>query len=409
MHTKTAKVVIGANYGDEGKGLATDVFVSLAGGSDAAVIRFNGGAQAGHTVTTPDGKRHVFSHFGAGTMAGAATFLTEYFVVHPGMFAVEKAALAKHGFVLEVFADPDAQITTPYDVMVNRWAEETRGAARHGSVGIGFGETIERGLGGFRIAMRDVGSDRYLIELLTDLRERWLPLRLAKLGIEYTEERQRLAADEVILNGYLDDIAALREGVTIAGIDVVLRRPNLVFEGAQGLLLDQDRGHIFPYLTRSNTGLKNVLAVAKDAGIERLDAVYMTRSYLTRHGAGPLRNQVETLDFADVVDLTNCHNPWQGTMRFAPLDIAVLRAAIEADLGDVDGTGIEVTPSLGITCLDQLREQGVYLIGDTRHVVARDAVAHWIHRHVSLPVTLTSFGPTRDHVLAWERRKLAAA
>lgn len=408
MRTKTAKVVIGANYGDEGKGLATDVFVSRAGGQDAAVIRFNGGAQAGHTVTTPDGKRHVFSHFGAGTMTGAATFLTEFFIVHPGRFAAEQADLDKLGVTPQVFVDPDAQVTTPFDVMVNRWAEETRGAARHGSVGIGFGETIERTLAGFRIGVRDIGCDKYLTELLTEVREKWLPLRLVKLGIEYTKERMALAADATILNGYLADIAVLRKGITVASIDAVLRRPNLVFEGAQGLLLDQDRGHIFPYLTRSNTGLKNVLAIAKDAGIERLDAVYMTRSYLTRHGAGPLPNQVEKLDFAEVVDPTNCHNPWQGTMRFAPLDIAVLRAAIEADLSDVAGTGIEIAPSLGISCLDQIRERGVYLIGDTRHVIERDCIAHWIHRQVGLPVFLTSYGPTRDDVLYLDRRKLAA-
>ena len=64
---KHAKTVIGANYGDEGKGLTTDYFAAEHG-SDALVVRFNGGAQAGHTVTTPDGGRHVFSHFGSGSI-----------------------------------------------------------------------------------------------------------------------------------------------------------------------------------------------------------------------------------------------------------------------------------------------------------------------------------------------------
>ena len=60
------KAIIGANYGDEGKGLATDYLT----GPDSLVVRFNGGAQAGHTVCTPSGQRHVFSHIGAGSFRG---------------------------------------------------------------------------------------------------------------------------------------------------------------------------------------------------------------------------------------------------------------------------------------------------------------------------------------------------
>src|SRR5204863_9620351 len=61
MTTRQASVVIGANYGDEGKGVAVDRLTSETRGADAVVIRFNGGAQAGHTVTLDDGRRHVFS------------------------------------------------------------------------------------------------------------------------------------------------------------------------------------------------------------------------------------------------------------------------------------------------------------------------------------------------------------
>ncbi len=70
--------VIGAGYGDEGKGLMTDYFSSQY--DDAVVIRSNGGAQAGHTVVTPEGQRHVFSHFGSGTFNGSPTFLSRHFV-----------------------------------------------------------------------------------------------------------------------------------------------------------------------------------------------------------------------------------------------------------------------------------------------------------------------------------------
>ena len=90
MKPRHATVVIGANFGDEGKGLAVDSLVAR--DSDAAVIRFNGGAQAGHTVVAEDGRRHVFSHFGAGAFLGAATFLSRFFVVQPSIFAKKPGA-----------------------------------------------------------------------------------------------------------------------------------------------------------------------------------------------------------------------------------------------------------------------------------------------------------------------------
>lgn len=77
----SAIAVIGAGFGDEGKGLMTDYCCQRP--KYTTVVRFNGGAQAGHTVVTPDGRRHVFSHFGSGTLRGAATFLSRFFICNP--------------------------------------------------------------------------------------------------------------------------------------------------------------------------------------------------------------------------------------------------------------------------------------------------------------------------------------
>lgn len=398
MKTRTARVVIGANYGDEGKGLATDALAAQDTGDHTAVIRFNGGAQAGHTVTAPDGRRHVFSHFGAGSFTGAATYLSEFFALQPTIFVKEMAELADLGVTPQVFVDPDAQVTTPYDVLVNRWAEETRGNARHGSVGVGFGETIERTLRGHPLAVRQIGSNKYLTEMLEGVRENWLPTRLAMLGIDYTPERAATAADPNVIERFLAEVTTMRSAVTPAGIDVVLGRRNLVLEGAQGLLLDQNRGHAFPYLTRSNTGLKNALAIATDAGIEHLDVIYMTRPYLTRHGAGPLRNERPTLDYADVVDPTNQPNPWQGSLRFAPLDLDVLRNAINADLGEAACTGVEVAAGIGISCLDQIRGRGELIVAGKKLSLPASEMAHHIGKTTALPLAMTSRGPTRKHV-----------
>lgn len=84
---KEVKVIIGANFGDEGKGLMTDYFCNKC--DNPIVVRFNSGAQAGHTVVTPDGNRHVFGHFGSGTFNNTPTFLSKYFVVNPLSFLKE--------------------------------------------------------------------------------------------------------------------------------------------------------------------------------------------------------------------------------------------------------------------------------------------------------------------------------
>jgi adenylosuccinate synthase len=130
-----------------------------------------------------------------------------------------------------------------------------------------------------------------------------------------------------------------------------------VFEGAQGLALDEHFGE-FPHVTRSMTGLPYAIVAAAELNIETLQPVYVTRSYLTRHGAGHL--EFEGVDFGGTpVDATNIPNDWQGTLRFAPLNLQMLKHYIGADIQR--GTevarahGIALQPAtLALTCMDQL-------------------------------------------------------
>jgi adenylosuccinate synthase len=193
-------------------------------------------------------------------------------------------------------------------------------------------------------------------------------------------------------------IDVLRRGATPAPIDAVLTRRNIVFEGAQGLLLDMDRGLKFPYVTRSNTGLKNVLALAADAGIARLDVVYMTRAYLTRHGAGPLPYEAPGLAFADVVDRTNQPNPWQGALRVAPLDLDLLRTTIADDLGDAADGGITINAGIGVTCLDQIRSGAEVVTSGVKATIPRARLAREIAAAAGLSLVLEAHGPQRSAV-----------
>jgi adenylosuccinate synthase len=132
--------VIGACYGDEGKGRTVDAIAHRLG-AGTVVVRSNGGAQAGHTVVAPSGARHVFHQIGSGAFAGAATHFSRFMVSHPMMLAEEVRAVAALGGETVITADPRGFVTTPWDMMVNQAVEMARGGGRHGSCGLGFGET----------------------------------------------------------------------------------------------------------------------------------------------------------------------------------------------------------------------------------------------------------------------------
>ncbi|MDG4555423.1 MAG: adenylosuccinate synthetase [Candidatus Competibacter sp.] len=402
MHpTKTAHVVIGAQFGDEGKGRLTDYRAAQTGG-DALVVRFNGGAQAGHTVVAPDGRRHVFSHIGSGTLAGAATYLSRFFVANPILFLKEVDTLATLDARPVVYADPASPVTTPYDMMINQIVERERGDGRHGSCGIGFGETLERNLDGrFALTVADLADPSALTRRLDAIRREYAPARLARLGFAHTfGPNADLFRSDAILARYVEDAERFLDATITAEARTAIGNRPLVFEGAQGLLLDQDRG-CFPHVTRSNTGLRNVLTLANEWGLERLDVTYATRAYLTRHGAGPLPRELPEKPYPGIVDETNRPNAYQGALRFAWLDLDLLGRAVREDLSDAAAhPALTVNAGLAITCLDQLGGAAAryYREGRPRQT-SLETFAAAAAEAVGVKQVLLSFGPGGESTL----------
>lgn len=394
---KTAKVVIGANFGDEGKGLTTD-FLCAESAGDAVVVRFNGGAQAGHTVVTPDGVRHVFSHFGSGSFTGAETYLSRFFVCNPLLFVKEHAVLAPKCAIPPLHADAGAPVTTPYDMMINQMAEEARGAGRHGSCGMGFGETLERHENGLQITCADLADAGALRLKLKNVRENWMPQRLSKLGLSVVPEKwqERIASDG-ILEKYIDDTAFFLQLVTVEQPDYLEKtKKPIVFEGAQGLLLAEDH-RWFPHVTRSATGLKNVLLLAEQAGIGQLDVAYITRAYLTRHGAGPMPHELGKLPYPRITDATNVHNDWQGSLRFGWLELDLLAETIREDLAR-NASPVKVNHGISVTCLDQLDGEATVVESDKLAQVAADKLPALIRQRTGASFLIESRGPSRSSV-----------
>lgn len=311
------RVVIGANFGDEGKGLTVDHLCATQGAG--MVVRFNGGAQAGHTVVTPEGERHVFRHVGSGTFSNVPTFLSQFFVCNPILFFEERAQLIKLGFHPEMYAHPDCLVTTFVDMLINQFKETKRGLKRHGSCGIGFHETLTRSqVPELKITMSDLWNGC-----------KQLPRQMEEICGKYAKFRTgQDCKDPFAVEEFISCCKHFADCVNPLGIG---QCKDPVFEGAQGLLLDQDNKEFFPHVTHSHTGMKNVRVLCAQAGLSTPEVFYVSRTYLTRHGAGPLPGEDDDLAFNDE---TNHPTQFQGPLRFAPLhdpEGLLTRCAKDAD------------------------------------------------------------------------------
>lgn len=151
MVNKIAYIVVGLGYGDEGKGLTTD-YLCL-NNSKPIVIRFNGGHQAGHCVVTKDGKKHIFSNLGSGTLRNVPTYWSSYCTFAPVFFTQEFDILDIN---CKIYIDKYCPITTHYDILYNRSKEITLGNNRNGSCGVGFGATMDREMQSVSLLFHDL-------------------------------------------------------------------------------------------------------------------------------------------------------------------------------------------------------------------------------------------------------------
>lgn len=350
------KVVIGASYGDEGKGLMTNCFCKNASdtGKRCLTVLHNGGAQRGHTVSLKNGTRHVFHHLSSGTFYGSDTYLADSFIINPLVFFDEHFKLMPH---VEVFYSSKCKWSTPFDMMINQIAEDSRGDNRHGSCGFGIWETIVRYNNTKTVSFRKfISMDQTKkINYLKEIRDNYLPKRLAELNInEISDEWKETIEDERLIENFIEDCKYFDTHAIEETGFILKRYPFIVFEGAQGLLLSQDTGENEKHTTPSYTGAENPVRLIQTlTGKNNVEVCYVTRTYLTRHGAGPFKEECPKEEInPDMIDNTNVPNGYQGTLRYGKLDVDALTARIKADFKKFDflpGTQI----SLAITHLNE--------------------------------------------------------
>ena len=325
-----ARIVIGANYGDEGKGTVVAHYTKKS--ENVLNVLTNGGSQRGHSIMTKDGSI-TFQHFGSGTTYGADSYYSCYFIINPMKFVSEYDSLIIKP--KQIYRDARCRWTTPYDSMANLISQQAKKCKA--SCGMGIWNTIKRFNGG----VLNVSFDKFM---LMDETKKIVYLDLIK---KYYEKEITIPStwvdvwDSKILQlHFINDCLFLKKHTIVSSLDT-LDYDNFIFENGQGLLLC-DTGKDTPDTTPSNTGIKYSLELLKDLKhVEEVTAHYVTRPYLTRHGDGEMEDQRRRHYISSGVqeDRTNHFNECQGEFRYGNLDIPSLKNRI---LQDARGVKIEL-------------------------------------------------------------------
>jgi adenylosuccinate synthase len=350
-------ITVDLGFGDAGKGTVVDALVRRYGAD--LVVRHNGGSQASHTVYTDDGRCHHFSQIGSGSFVPTTyTLLSQFMLVNPLVLLHEHEALIKVGItdaINRVFIDGRAIMVTPYHRAVNRLRELARGGGRHGSCGAGIGETMADALAAPDHALRmsdfhDL-SHSFAPKLMA-ARDRMMKIANNINAPDSPEALKQLSTFRVspdrVFERYREFYLACGPRIVddYSASHILSSAQVVIFEAAQGVLLDERFG-FHPYTTWSKTTAANAKLLLEEAEVtDKPTVIGITRSYATRHGAGPFptESQEWTRKFADQ---NNEWNPWQEILRSGPLDLPLLKYALKIN-GTVD--------CLAVTHLDKVTD-----------------------------------------------------
>ncbi len=316
-----AIITVGLGFGDEGKGSCVDYLAEV--NRADLVIRYNGGHQAAHNVVR-NGVHHCFSQFGSATLQGIPTYLDRNVIIEPIAMLKEANHFKEFGInpydLLTV--NPDCLVTTKFHKLANIIKETYN---KHGSCGVGIGETRRLENNGLAIYSKDLDNYPSLYNKLYEIKDYYLE-DLNKFKSEDT-----LGHFQNIENFDIDEYACIYK--TLKPKTGECPKFKLaIFEGAQGVLLDQDFG-FFPHVTYSHTTDKHAVELCNDLDVE-YEIMGITRTYHTRHGNGPfptnttlwksIYKHIHSFTFDD----HNKSNKYQGDFKFGYFDDVLFQYAI---------------------------------------------------------------------------------
>ena len=283
-------VVVGAQWGDEGKGKIVD---ALAEDADW-IARYQGGANAGHTVCVGE-DAFILHQIPAGILhPGKRCALGNGVVLDPKAFFEEWDALDRRGvadLAERILVSERAHVVLPYHKMIDKVMEQLRGVAQLGTTRRGIGPAYEDKAAriGVRVAdLRDDGELRRALDAGAARADRILEATGSAERVERARLFDEIEAVRARLLAVAGDVGAALHGAVQRGERVLL-------EGAQGSLLDIDHG-TYPYVTSSNTTAGGA-AVGVGIGPTAVDAVLgVVKAYTTRVGSGPFPTELAGAD-----------------------------------------------------------------------------------------------------------------
>lgn len=329
--------LIGLQWGDEGKGKLVDL-ISARFDLD---VRYQGGPNAGHTVVV-NGEKWVFQQMPAGVLnSNIKLAIAAGCVLHPSTLFSEWEKLDACGieYLPRFIIDPRVHIILPHHMLLDRLRDEARGKDRIGTTAKGIGPCYEEKFSRFGIRVADLFSH--------SLGDR-IDLQLNNVNpiLERVYDEKPLNKKEI-----LDSLLLLRERVNglVADVSMEVYRSlqkdkGVLFEGAQGVLLDVDHGS-YPFVTSSNTGAASIPSYVGVSPKVVVNVLGLTKAYATRVGSGPFPTEATGEVEAELQKLGNEFGAATGRRRRCGwLDLPMLRYAVR--LNGVD--------ALAVTKLDVL-------------------------------------------------------
>jgi adenylosuccinate synthase len=386
---RQAIIITDLGFGDAGKGTITDFLARRCAAH--TVVRYNGGPQAAHNVVCADGKHHTFSQFASGTfLPGTKTLLSRFMLVNPlNMLKEERhlRACSISDALQRMQIDRRAMVITPFQRAINRLKEIARAANRHGSCGEGIGECMADYLkyGNAVLFATDLEDHATLLKKLHFLR--------AIKRDEFEELRHALPQTESVQQecalfttpGCIEDCSEVYrhfsgcvEMVDETAIRALFAQPGtILFEGAQGVLLDENYGFA-PYTTWSTTTCANAETLLQENDYTgKVIKLGVMRTYATRHGAGPFPTEDRALTRI-LPEPHNTWNDWQQTFRLGHCDLVATRYARDV-VGQLD--------YLALTHIDQLESMPAWRICTAYHYQGdqQDLDTYFKHTEEKLP------------------------
>ncbi|PLZ02724.1 adenylosuccinate synthase [Burkholderia sp. WAC0059] len=278
-------VVVGTQWGDEGKGKIVDWLTDHAEG----VVRFQGGHNAGHTLII-GGKKTILRLIPSGIMrAGVACYIGNGVVLSPEALFKEIDELESAGIDVRrrLFISEATTLILPYHIAIDQAREARRGADKIGTTGRGIGPAYEDKVGRRGLRVQDLFEPKVFAERLRDNLDFHNFVLTQYLGASAVDFQQTL---DTMLS-YADRLAPMVTDVSRRLHDVNQAGGNLLFEGAQGTLLDIDHG-TYPFVTSSNC-VAGAATAGAGVGPQRLNYILgITKAYCTRVGAGPFPSEL---------------------------------------------------------------------------------------------------------------------